>query len=93
MLTHICTSVAMNIVVHPSLNISHRTIRDCSPNLATPVQIPAKPSQVQNSSQHGVSCWQKADAVKAKAKAKAKVMRNLGLNSCTISAQAVQCAR
>ncbi len=34
--------------LHPKhMNISHHTIRDCTPNFATPaVQIPANPSQI-----------------------------------------------
>ena len=63
-LEHCCAS-------QTHMNISHHTIRDFTPNSATPaVQIPAKPSQTQVSSQtqynllaKGISCWQKADAV------------------------------
>ncbi len=83
LLTHLCISVALNIIVHPQLTCEHRhhTIRDCTPNFATPAgQIPADPSQIQIFSQ-------------ARYKLLTKVIRNLGLNSRIFSVQAVQCAR
>ena len=54
LLTHVCIPVALNIDVHPKLhiNVSHHTIRDCTPNFAIPaVQFPANPSQIQIFSQ------------------------------------------
>ena len=85
LLTHICSSVALDTVVHPKLTNGHQshTIRDYTPDFATPaVQIPANPSQIQIPS-----------SGRYKLLAKVKVIRNLGLNSRIFFAQAVQCAR
>ena len=65
------------------MNFSHHTIRDCSPNFATPaVQISTNPSQIQIISQ-----------AQYKLLGTVKVIRNLGLNSHSFPAQAGQCAR